>query len=225
MRIVVIGAIAGAGASLLMAAGCSFQDVNQCQADLGVSWAPSACISAVDNLNNQTLVKALGDQACLRAESGITDAAMAKVSCDEGRAKVEKAAWVQIERAAAHGGGTPNLTVDELAPGLPAIPRTLPAVAAPSAPTSVLVLTPPASLNTASPRWASVIVPVGRWVIITPDGRINGGPDGHGLDSLEQCQRILSDLAGFSERRVRGERRLGEVHYSDRSNAVKAGHA
>ncbi len=99
--------------------GCAtYNAVGQCDADLGTSWAGNACVNAVQESSNRALVKALGDKACARARLGVSDAALAAASCEEARAKAEKAAWVEIEKGATNGQ-QPNLTLDHLVPREP----------------------------------------------------------------------------------------------------------
>jgi hypothetical protein len=60
----------------------------------------------------------MADEACARAELRFSDPAVATAACEEARAKVDKAAWIEIERAA-KDGRQPDLVLDDLMPGLP----------------------------------------------------------------------------------------------------------
>jgi hypothetical protein len=102
---------------------------NKCNIDLGTTWASTACMNAVQDVNIQALVKALGNEGCARARFGVRDATLAAALCEEARAKVEQAAWVQIEKAA-ESGQRPKIALDDLMPGLPQVPVTKPTGAA-----------------------------------------------------------------------------------------------
>jgi len=90
----------------------------QCSADLGETFASTACIYAVQQPGNKQLVIALGDHACVRARMDATTPDLATSACEMARAKAERAAWLRIETAA-EKGTQPNLDIDQLVPGLP----------------------------------------------------------------------------------------------------------
>ncbi len=91
---------------------------DKCNADLGTRWAGNACMDAVQDPTNQALVTSIADEACARAKLGFSDSAVASAACEEAHVKAEKAAWIEIERAA-KDGRQPNLVIDDLMPGLP----------------------------------------------------------------------------------------------------------
>jgi hypothetical protein len=94
---------------------------NKCNIDLGTTWANTACTNAMQDVNVQARVKALGNEGCARARQGVMDGAQAAALCKEARAKVEQAAWGQIEKATV-SGQRPKLTLDDVMPGLPEVP-------------------------------------------------------------------------------------------------------
>jgi hypothetical protein len=93
----------------------------------------------------------MGAEACARAKLSTTDPSVASATCETARAQAEKAAWVEIERAASKGE-QPVLVLDNLVHGLPKAPTAPPpstlassvhssrpdAATAPSAPAAVL---------------------------------------------------------------------------------------
>jgi hypothetical protein len=91
-------------------------------------------MDAVQDAGNKSLVTSIGDEACARARLSTSDVAVAGAACETARARGEKAAWAEIERAAVDGRRA-NLNLDTLVPGRPKAPPALAASGTtPSAP-------------------------------------------------------------------------------------------
>src|SRR6266849_378212 len=143
--------------------GCAtYKAVGQCDADLGT--AASACIDAVQDARNRTLVKALGDEACARARHGMSDTALADASCEASRARAEKSAWVEIEKGAVNSQ-QPDLTLDHLVPPEPAISGSV--TVAPSGQPEVGTAGPPTQESSSSASKTLVVNPP---PAVTPSG-------------------------------------------------------
>jgi hypothetical protein len=120
MLVVKLGYVA-APALFAFFCGCTNEAAHECVRDLGTLWSLPSCMDAVYDPSNQTLVTAIGDEACARAKLGTSDVAVGDAACKQARAKSEKAAWIEIERAAS-AGTQPRLALDDLLPALPKAP-------------------------------------------------------------------------------------------------------